>query len=205
MGSPLRIHFAVILGAASCAAAPERAVSVYAGRYTDGSLPEDIAFLQAVELEEATQVAVAYSEVFAAPSPKFRWEWEVNGVNWSGQQNHQEVAGLALFRWMSFPWDRYIDTSFAAGNGLSWATEIPKLEEAFHPDTGSTRLLYHIIIEFEFARPRTLHGGGIGTPEHWLDPWATFFRVHHRSGVFGTFDGVNGGSNVIALGLRYRW
>ena len=195
------IASAALLLAASCAAAPERAVSAYAGRYTDASLPEEIALLQPLRLEGATQLAAAYSEVFAVPSHRFRWEWEVNAVHWTGQQDHQELAGLALFRWQSLPWDEWVDTSFAMGNGLSWATEEPRLEEAFHPDTGSTRLLYHIVLEAEFARPRARGPRA----SHWLDPWATFLRVHHRSGIFGTFDGVDGGSNVIALGLRYRW
>lgn len=176
-------------------------MSVYAGRYTDNSLPEEIALFKPLSFESATQVAAAYSEVFAAPSPAYRWEWEVNGVHWSGEQNHQEIAGLGLFRWQSLPWDHWVDTSLALGNGLSLATEVPALEEAFHPDTGSTRLLYHIVVEVEFARGMPLGARG----RHWLDPWATFVRVHHRSGVFGLFDGVDGGSNTLALGLRYRW
>lgn len=196
-----RTAFALLLSAASCATAPERAVSVYAGRYSDSSLPEEIALLKSVDLEDATQTAAAYSEVLAVPSSSYRWEWEVNVVHWSGEQSHQEFAGLGLFRWQAFPWDHWLDTSFGLGNGLSWANDTPNLEEAFHPDTGSARLLYHIVVELEFARPKGLGGGAA----HWLDPWATFFRIHHRSGVFGTFSGVDGGSNVLALGLRYRW
>ncbi len=30
-------------------------------------------------------------------------------------------------------------------------------------------------------------------------------RVHHRSGAFGTFGGVEGGSNAYLIGFRYRW
>ena len=30
-------------------------------------------------------------------------------------------------------------------------------------------------------------------------------RIHHRSGAFGTFGGVKGGSNAYLIGFRYRW
>jgi hypothetical protein len=33
--------------------------------------------------------------------------------------------------------------------------------------------------------------------------WSVFLRVHHRSGVHGLFNGVSGGSNFLALGVRY--
>ncbi len=209
MGNQNPFPCVVLALAASCAApsvhGTERAVSVYAGRYTDNSLPEELALFKSLQFENATQLAAAYSEVFADPSPNYRWEWEVNAVHWSGDQSHQELAGLGLFRWQALPWDHWVDSSIALGNGLSWATEEPELEEAFHPDTGSTQLLYHIVVELEFARGRAPGVRTESQGRHWMDPWATFLRVHHRSGVFGVFDGVNGGSNVVALGLRYRW
>ncbi len=71
-----------------------------------------------------------------------------------------------------------MDTCLAAGNGLPWATGVRALEEAFHPHTVSTRLLYRIVIEFEFARPtEPMHAQQVGRT-HWFDPWATFLRVH---------------------------
>lgn len=175
---------------ASCQSGGQRFVSVYAGPYTDNSLPEEIALLQPLDFEDATLVAAAISQVIAEPSENYRWEIEGNFVQWFGDQDHQEIAGLATFRWLSLPWDHWIDSSIAFGNGLSWATEVPALEELFHPDTGGTQLLYHIAVEIAFELPS-------------IPDWETFVRVHHRSGVFGVFDDVDGGSNVLALGLRY--
>jgi hypothetical protein len=51
---------------------------------------------------------------------------------------------------------------------------------------------------------------------HYFSPEITFalpehkehellIRYHHRSGVFGTFNGVWGGSNVLTMGYRYRF
>ncbi|WP_155890787.1 hypothetical protein [Desulfuromonas sp. TF] len=35
--------------------------------------------------------------------------------------------------------------------------------------------------------------------------WRLSARIHHRSGVFGLFDGVRGGSNFMGLGVTYRF
>lgn len=198
MGHTVRLLAALLtpLLIASCQSEGDRFVSVYAGPYTDNSLPEEIALFKPLSFEDATLVAAAYSQVIAEPSDDYRWELEGNFVQWFGDQDHQEINGLLMFRWLTFPWDDYLDTSFGFGNGLSWATSVPDLEEFFHPDTGGTQLLYHIAVEFAFQLPIE---NGVGERD-----WETFVRVHHRSGVFGTFDDVDGGSNVLALGLRWR-
>ena len=35
--------------------------------------------------------------------------------------------------------------------------------------------------------------------------WSVVGRIHHRSGAFGTYNGVSEGSNGYLLGLRHRW
>jgi hypothetical protein len=174
----------------ACRADPERALTVYAGPYTDNSLPEEIALLQPLTFEDADLVAGAYSQSFAHPSPRQQWEWEVNVASWTGNQDHFEVNGLVMWRWKAFPWNDTVRTTFGFGNGLSYANSAPDLEAFFHPETGTNHLLWHIATELTFGAPR------------W-EAWDVVLRVHHRSGVFGTFDGVDGGSNVVALGLRY--
>lgn len=167
-------------------------MAFYGGPYVDNSLPEEIALFKPLDFQDATLVAVAYGQVFAEPSRHLRWELEGNVAQWFGDQDHQEINGLVILRWLTFPWNRFLPTTFGFGNGLSYATSPPDLEEAFHPDTGTSQLLYHIAVEFSFALPRAKH-------------WSMILRVHHRSGVFGLFDDVDGGSNVLCLGLRYSW
>lgn len=42
--------------------------------------------------------------------------------------------------------------------------------------------------------------------EALVDPqWSLVGRIHHRSGAYGTYNGVEEGSNGYLLGLRYRW
>lgn len=175
----------------SCTSDGDRYLSIYGGRYSDNSLPEEIALFRALQLEDATMVAAAYNEVVSQPSEHYRWELEGNVAHWIEGQDHTELNGLVMFRWLTMPWDDWIDSSFGFGNGLSWATEEPSLEAQFHPDTGTQQLLWHIAVDLSFAVPGT-------------DDLETFIRIHHRSGVFGTFGGVDGGSNVAALGLRWR-
>ena len=75
---------------------------------------------------------------------------------------------------------------------MSYASEVPLLEDLSELETGSTRLLNYLLIEATFAPPKEEH-------------WALVFRIHHRSGIFGVFDDVSGGSNVIALGIKYTF
>lgn len=180
-----------VLWLAGCQSGGDVFLTAYSGAYTDASLPEDIVFLKDVELEDAQLVAVALSQVLGEPTTPYRWEVEGNVAHWFGDQDHTELNGLIVLRHTELPWDPWLDTSFAFGNGLSLASSIPDLEERFHPDTGSTRLLYHIAVEIEVALPG-------------LAGWWSLLRVHHRSGVFGTFSDVDGGSNAITLGLRCK-
>ena len=54
------------------------------------------------------------------------------------EMDHWEFNGLFIARWHLFPWDKYVDTSFAAGDGLSYATQVPEAEEREDPDAGSS-------------------------------------------------------------------
>jgi hypothetical protein len=91
-------------------------------------------------------------------------------------------------RWADFPWDQYILTSFAIGEGISYATSVPALEAS--SDENSKRLLNYLMLEASFASPnyKRLH---------------LFVRIHHRSGMFGVYHAGNTGSNSLGLGIRY--
>ena len=55
---------ALVALSSGCNSQRERAVTAYAGPYTDNSLPEEIALAQPLSFEDATLAAVAYSQVF---------------------------------------------------------------------------------------------------------------------------------------------
>jgi hypothetical protein len=53
-----------------------------------------------------------------------------------GEQHHWELNALVIGRWVTFPWNTYLHTTFAIGEGISYATEVPKLEGRRGPRSG---------------------------------------------------------------------
>lgn len=94
------------------------------------------------------------------------------------------------FRWKTFPWDHYITTTFAIGDGLSYATSIPLREQHDSSNNNAKRLLNFLVVEATFA-----------APSH---PNLQFvLRVNHRCGAWGLFGAGNLSSNAVGLGIRY--
>lgn len=118
------------------------------------------------------------------------WELEGQVVKHFGNQNHWEFNALLLARWLTFPWDSYLDTSFAVGNGLSYATRTPPIEEIRHDRTH--QFLNYMLFELTFSLPEQPR-------------WSLVLRIHHRSGVYGLFNGVHGASNALGAGLKYHF
>lgn len=129
------------------------------------------------------------------------------GVDWaegrshetqnSGYHTHEEYNLLLVLRWLEFPWNRYLITSFAWGDGLSYATKEPPVEMDQHSinhgeDYDSSKFLNYMLFELALALPQ-------------IPEWNLIFRIHHRSGMFGLINGVHGGSNFLGAGLKYKF
>jgi hypothetical protein len=142
-------------------------------------------------------------------------DWEVEGQvakhsgssqpSWSPvtiAQDHWELNALTSLRWNRFHWDRTVDTSFAVGFGVSWASELSEFEfygacynetAPDQPQCNTNRLMAYIMLELAFSLP--------STPQ-----WALVTRIHHRSSMYGTFeDEIEGAYNSFGLGIKYRW
>ncbi|TVP83744.1 MAG: hypothetical protein EA347_12020 [Thioalkalivibrio sp.] len=127
-----------------------------------------------------------------ARTRRARWELEGQIVRHSGLQQHWEINLVPAVRWMHTPWDHVLDTRFAIGWGLSWASQEPPIEPRQEEEVGegdSARLLSYTLLEVEFMPPSSAD-------------WSGFVRLHHRSGVGGAFGGVRGGSNFLGAGIR---
>ena len=135
-------------------------------------------------------LAVALKKRMGSYTKHLDFEWEAQVVKHFGEQNHMEFNGLLIARWLSFPWDKYLDTSLAVGNGLSMATETPESEALQHEKT--SLLLDYVLVEASFSLPQ-------------IPKWSFVWRIHHRSGVFGLFNGVHGASNAMGAGLSYSF
>lgn len=104
-----------------------------------------------------------------------------------------EYIVMMMFRWSTFPWNKYVLTSFAIAEGLSYTTEVTADERRTLPkhDDGAG-LLNYLAAEATFALPKL--------PELEL-----ILRLHHRSSVGGLFAEVGYGTNAVGMGLRYRF
>lgn len=165
-------------------------ISLYGGKFSDNALL-DIMRLQ-TRFESSSIYVLSIGKEIGRYKDRISYELEGQIATHNGRQSHQEINGTVSLRWLPFPWDRHLDTSFAFGNGLSYATEEPPLEILDSDDNKSSQWLYYLFLEFAFALPDHRH-------------WELFIRVHHRSGVFGLFHDVDSGSNFIGPGLRYRF
>ncbi len=148
-------------------------------------------FSGSVDIEDSGVIGTAVSKKLFNTSENLVWETEVQASKHFGDQDHWEFNALILARWRAFPWNDVVLTTAAIGDGLSIATEVPKLEETTRSDD-STDFLNLLFAEITLAPP--------AKPDVSLS-----LRYHHRSGIFGIFDGVTEGSTVFALGLKYRF
>jgi len=116
--------------------------------------------------------------------------FEVEGQvgKYFGKEHQWQFNGLIIGRWNWFPWDKYLDTSFAVGDGLSYNTETSKVEEEDDEDAGN-ELNY---LMFELA---------LGLPEY--SRWNFVYRIHHRSSIRKKIG--NGASNFVTLGIKYSF
>ena len=164
-------------------------LSLYAGRLsvTDTS----VIFSGGVEFEDSGVAGVALSKELFTSWESLVWEAEVQINKHFGDQDHVEFGALILARWTAFPWNEVVRTSFAIGDGLSYATEIPKLERAERGES-TAKLLNYVVMELTFAPPSS-------------EQVSLLLRYQHRSGVFGTFSGVRDASTFFTLGMKYRF
>jgi hypothetical protein len=170
--------------------ARERHITVYGAVMTDGALPET-AVLTASFDRDFKFAAVTAGKKIGNLLDRIDFELEGQIVKHVAGQHHWEFNALVVARWPCFPWNNIIKTSFAVGEGLSLAMETSVFEEKYHGEETNAFLNY-LMFEFDFALPNNPR-------------WSLVTRLHHRSGVYGLFNGVNGASNALGLGIRYHF
>src|SRR5882724_8375591 len=80
-------------------------------------------------------------------------DFEQGVVKHFGGQSNWEFDSVLLVRWNTFPWDSFIDTSLAVGDGVSFATDTPDLEVARYGLNKANPILNFVLAEFTFALP----------------------------------------------------
>lgn len=165
----------------------------YGAMLSPDTLGDTLTFNAQYEDSYIAVLAVA-KKVYSFKKAPIDIEMEGQVAKHFGEQNHFEVNVVPLvIRWNRFPWDKYVDTSFAAGAGVSYAFEKPDIEEdSVGEDHSSPKLLGYLMCEFAFSLP--------SKPQ-----WSFVTRVHHRSGANGLFDGRLDASNAVGFGIKYMF
>jgi hypothetical protein len=165
------------------------------------------------------EIKEAMEEIFITnPSPPWKWVYSDGGIVaanfsrrlvsfWDGALQiepevgvgqrfgnmHAEEFWFAInYRWTAFPWNDYLVTTIDLADGPSLATKIEAAERERTPGHKGDILLNYFSPEVTFALP--------DYPNEKL-----MFRYHHRSGMWGTFNGVYGGAQFATVGFRQRF
>ncbi|WP_291321405.1 hypothetical protein [Desulfonatronospira sp.] len=170
-------------------------LTLSSGIYTDRTVGQAI-FNIPGRLESNYMHSLAVARQMGGFWDHFSWELEGmfakhHGKHKTGRQDYEEFVAALLIRYHTFPWDQWLDTTLAVGSGVSATTETPKRE--LQTDRGkSQNILNYLAFELELTWPK-------------FPNTSLTYRIHHRSGVFGLYGGVEGASDFYLLGLRWRF
>jgi hypothetical protein len=179
-------------------------IAVFVGQATDTNFVNSMYAPWTNELKDIGVVGVAYNHRFGSFNDVFGdvlppafgdhllLEGEVGGSFRFGDEKLGEGwAGLFL-RYDGFFWNDTIYTTIAVNTGVSLLTEHSGFERGRDSNRESAPMLHYMGPEITFADPEN-------------KDLELLIRYHHRSGVFGLFDGVVSGSTFISTGVRYRF
>ena len=122
----------------------------------------------------------------------FDLEFETQVVKHFGGEDNFEFNLPLVVRWNAFPWDDFIDTSIAFGDGPSLATETPELEKEQYGGDKAGAAQNFVMLELTLALPQY--------------PDIQFVnRFQHRSGAFGLINNTGDASTAFVWGIKYRF
>jgi hypothetical protein len=124
----------------------------------------------------------------------FMLDLEGGGLYRIGDTEGGEFWAAAYLRYDGFPWTNYLYTTIGFSMGPDYVTRLPRVERGtdLRPEPNQSRWLNYFSPEITVALP--------DYPQYELA-----FRYMHRSGIFGTYNGVYEGANSFVLGFRYRF
>ncbi len=140
-----------------------------------------------MRFEDDTYIAVAaLAREFWRYDNWISFEVEGQVGKYFGNEHQWQFNGLIIGRWKRFPWDKYLDTSFAVGDGLSYNAETSKVEE--EDDENAGKWLNYLMFELTLGLPK-------------YPRWNLVYRAHHRSSIRERIGA--GASNFVAFGIKY--
>lgn len=122
----------------------------------------------------------------------FTIEGEVGTSVRFGDESLGEGWAALYLRYDGLPWNDTVYTTIGVNTGLSYLTDFSEFERGRDSEGRASKLLHYMGPELTFADPDN-------------KDLELVLRYHHRSGVFGLFDGVVSGSTFLSAGIRVRF
>jgi len=124
----------------------------------------------------------------------FMLDAELGGAYRFGDTEGGEFWAAAFLRYDGFPWTNHVYTTFGLSMGPNYVTRLPQVERGTdaRPEPNQSHFLNFFSPELTFALP--------SRPDREIA-----IRYMHRSGIFGTFNGVYEGANSLVVGFRMRF
>jgi len=166
---------------------PKWFLTAYAGAHAQDDINDVVTFQPKFE-DNAYVGVVALARELWHYKKYLSFELEGQVAKHFNKDTQWEFVGLFIGRWHYFPWNDYVNTSFAVGDGLSYYTDVSEVEK--EDDEDAQRALNYLL--FEVA---------LGLPEY--PRWDLVLRIHHRSSVFGLYGA--GGSNFVCSGIKFAF
>ena len=124
----------------------------------------------------------------------FMLDAELGGAYRFGDTEGGEFWAAGYLRYDGFPWTNYVYTTVGLSMGPDYVTRLPRVERGTdaRPEQNQSRFLNFFSPELTFALPSRPHQ-------------EIAIRYMHRSGIFGTYNGVWEGANSLVVGFRTRF
>ncbi len=179
------------------------AITVLVGRGTDTNFTQIISQPWTTNFVDENMVGIIASHRLGTLDELTGWdlghigeyvtvEPEVGAAyRFGDKENLGEFWGALYFRYDGFPWNDSLYTTAALSTGWSYLTETSQWEYS-RSDEGTSQVLHYFSPEITVADPDNKNVELV-------------LRLHHRSGIFGTIDGVYSGSTFLSTGIRVRF
>ncbi len=119
-------------------------------------------------------------------------DWEAGAGQRFGNSTASEVWTALYLKYDGFPWPNTVYMTAGVSTGVNYATSISDLEKQKSGNRTGNKLLHYFSPELAFADPDN-------------KDFEIVTRLHHRSGIFGMFGGVDGGSTFLSIGFRQHF
>ena len=177
---------------------------VFGGVATETNFAEAIYEPWTIKLNDIGVLGASYSHRFGTVNEllgggglghlgdDFTIEGEIGTSVRFGDESLGEGWAALYVRYDGLPWNDTVYTTIGVNTGLSYLTDISEFERGRDSEGKASELLHYMGPELTFADPENKN-------------LELVLRYHHRSGVFGLFDGVVSGSTFLSAGIRIRF